>query len=117
MHLSTAMMLGSTTCKMEAGNWNSCGIGCAGNAIGIPNTENPDDRLVPLFNAWPWLSDEWFVWVIFDTKVCAGKMTFDAYVDWVKSIEPSCGDCNEFVCKCVQKMDETPTLQLQEVTQ
>lgn len=35
MRLSEAIMLGSTTVKMEAGNWGACALGAACNALGI----------------------------------------------------------------------------------
>jgi len=35
MRLSEAIMLGSTTVKMKAGDWNSCAFGAACNALGI----------------------------------------------------------------------------------
>ena len=41
MKLSEAIMLGSSTCKMERGNWNTCALGAAANAIGIERTEDP----------------------------------------------------------------------------
>lgn len=36
MKLSDAMNLGATLCSMEAGNWNSCALGVAGTAVGVP---------------------------------------------------------------------------------
>lgn len=36
MRLSTAMALGRNLCSMEAGNWNSCALGVAGTAVGVP---------------------------------------------------------------------------------
>ena len=48
MRLSTAMMLGSTTCKMVPADWNSCGLGCAANAVGIPEaTPKTENRAKP----------------------------------------------------------------------
>jgi hypothetical protein len=111
MKLSTAMMMGSATVKMEAGNWNSCAIGAALNAMGVPqgNDESGIDRVIdaafdPL---WPWLrskdprqSQLAHITLLFDKSVCTGKMTFEQLVDYVRSIEPECGECNRFQCSC-----------------
>jgi hypothetical protein len=29
-------------------------------------------------------------------------MTFEQLVDYVRSVEPSCGECNRFECTCVK---------------
>ena len=60
MKLSEAMMLGSTTCKMVRGDWNSCALGCAGNAVGIANfdTIKGEGRIFPIYDYWPWLSSQ-----------------------------------------------------------
>jgi hypothetical protein len=144
MKLSEAMMLGSTTCKMEAGNWDSCALGCAGNAVGIEQTKYPVNSLLPdgvtppwkaIYNQWPWLEQNredsspvnyvmpngtfetrinylnceflpaaTHIYNRFDSMVCKGLMTLEQLVDYVRSIEPECGDCNRFDCLCVQKM-------------
>lgn len=115
MRLSDAMMLGSVTCRMERYNWNSCAIGCAGNAIGIPNWGNVGQgRQNLLLQVWPWLlqpchcamcvavtmnreNAQLVGWVetycghitsAFDFDVCQGGMSFEALVDWVRSVEP-----------------------------
>lgn len=125
MKLSEAMMLGSTVMKMEPRNWNSCALGCAGTAIGIPQVEgdmyNATSRAQPIQKAWPWLKGtcekEWIaggfiaiadiqaerIWLRFDNLVCNGEMTFEALVDYVRSIEPECGECNRFECTCAPK--------------
>lgn len=36
MRLSDAMLMGRNLCSMEAGNWNSCALGVAGTAVGVP---------------------------------------------------------------------------------
>ncbi len=124
MKLSEAMMLGSVTCKMVPGDWNSCGLGCAGNAVGIPQSERKKGagRSRLICDNWPWLrgydgdGNFWNrrVWERFDFQVCEGKMTFEQLVDYVRSVEPECGECNQFKCVCdptevsekVQKMDK-----------
>jgi hypothetical protein len=117
---------------MKAGDWNTCALGAAGNAVGIPNfVKTPRQQL--LFAKWPWLVSEvpqpfepferivycgasyyyeglgspWHPWHgritrRFDEEVCAGRMTFEQLVDYMASIEPECGECNKFVCSCVK---------------
>lgn len=116
MRLSEAIMLGSTTCKMVAGDWNSCALGCAGNAVGIEqgdaNYKMSDGRRRwhHIDDAWPWLSKEpilsWDIWLMFDNEVCEGKKTLEQLADFVRSIEPDCGECNLRKCVCEQVVDE-----------
>lgn len=100
MKLSTAMMLGSTTCKMKPGKISSCAIGAALNALGEP----VKGRYGRAEELWPWLSTEYFgvITAKFDTEVCYGHMTLEQLVDYVRSVEPSCGECNRFNCSCVK---------------
>lgn len=123
MKLSEAMMLGSVTCKMQFGDWNSCGLGAAANALGMPRASNgpfdlDDARLAPMFAYWPWIAPaeldrykgvpagaQYFGGDIasrFDREVVSGMMTFEQLVDYVASIEPACGDCNQFTCTCAK---------------
>lgn len=120
MKLSVAIMLGSTTCRMIPNDWNSCALGAAGNAIGIPeatakigcfsNQLCPDGliRLIHIQAEWPWLQGNLLesVWRMFDYEVCGGKKTLEQLVDYVSSIEPQCGDCNRFVCTCQKEATE-----------
>lgn len=59
MKLSEAMMLGSTTCRMIPGDWNSCALGAALNAIGVPQ-QDALTKKCPRSGAvkaiWPWLA-------------------------------------------------------------
>lgn len=110
MKLSEAMMLGSATCKMVAGDWNSCALGAAANAIGIPQSKVlfGVGRGHAIRAAWPWLETRQPSELLsiseivfrFDNEVCEGKMTFEQLVDYVRSIEPECGECNRFECTC-----------------
>jgi len=105
MKLSEAMMLGSTTCKMLPADINSCALGCAGNAVGIPlcvAREGGWQRLQAIQDRWPWLSDSLseVIWTLFDNHVCCGEMTLEQLVDYVRSVEPACGECNQFECSC-----------------
>jgi len=114
MKLSDAMVLGTTTCKMKAGDINSCAIGAACNAVGMK--EQGDWRGVDGFSryresrlVWPWLNSPSpsrygdamrNIYLLFDLEVCEGTMTFEELIQYVRSVEPSCGDCNEFECSC-----------------
>lgn len=114
MRLSEAMMLGSVTCKLIPADWNSCAFGCAGNAVGIEQASAkghgsqvlPDGRmrLGVIREYWPWLSNsELFdsIWRMFDCEVCFDRTkTLEQVADYVRSIEPSCGECNRFDCTC-----------------
>lgn len=113
MRLSTAIMLGAATCKMEAGNINSCAYGAALNAMGIPlevdGMQDGGPRYFAIEGLWPWTVDGelWHreaakVITLFDSRVCDGRMTLEQLVDWVRSVEPDC-DCNRFNCTCTKE--------------
>jgi hypothetical protein len=116
------MMLGSATCKLHRGDWNTCALGAAANAVGIvsENRYTPN-RWLAIYAKWPWLAqfpkkpsyphsvkDHWGQYCdwgkkiahVFDYEVCTGQTTFERLVDWVKSVEPQCGECNRFECAC-----------------
>lgn len=138
MKLSTAMMLGSTTCRMEPGEWNTCALGAAANAVGLcpvfsttlfgQPVDCTNVRIDQLNKTWPWLelslADEPVdeeskgneIWRLFDEEVCDGTMTFEQLVDYVSKIEPHCGSCNRYDCRCVQKMDSQNAPQTEAVT-
>lgn len=116
MRLSEAIMLGSTTCKMEPLNINSCAYGCALNALGVPKDESVGVdgehlyRYVALKKIWPWTADAEVgmsdlgvsVYQKFDSEVCEGEITLEQLADYVRSIEPDCGECNRFNCTCAK---------------
>jgi hypothetical protein len=128
MRLSEAMMLGSTTCKMIPNDWNSCALGAAGNAVGIPQANKkvlgqsqicPDGnlRIGKIGDAFPWLLDNYHAFMgviyhLFDRDVCEGKMTFEQLIDYVRSIEPECGECCKFECSCVKQAAAIPVAEL-----
>jgi hypothetical protein len=76
--------------------------------------------MIHIHEAWPWIMDgnkffraDWMagqeqvsgleaIWSRFDILVCAGRMTLEQLVDYVRSIEPDCGECNKFECTCVK---------------
>lgn len=114
MKLSEAMMLGSATMKMIQFNIRSCALGAAANAIGIPapSPENRHLRGLLIAEKWPWITDRYVTrnpWSTygshiaqeFNARVCGGRISFEALVDHVRSIEPECGECNRFECTCV----------------
>lgn len=133
MKLSEAIMLGSTTCKMIPEDINSCALGVACNALGIPVHERASVTMDPCtglgrfaslvikpgFNRyhavsrlWPWLNEfpglaakpnyGQKITRLFDTDVCLGRMTLEQLADYVRSVEPECGECNQFMCTCVR---------------
>lgn len=118
MKLSEAMMLGSSTCKMVPADWNSCALGAAANAVGIPFAKDHTEesaRIDAMIKYWPWLYDDkgytqefHTIWATFDDRVCKGLMTYEQLVDYVKSIEPECGECNQFKCTCTNTKDQEP---------
>lgn len=124
MRLSTAMMLGdvlrerdgSLYLTVSGGRACGCAIGGAYLAIGRTRVDHQT------MSEFPWLMDIgpdgqncWTAQIgcgvsgISFNSVMRGDFTFEQLVDYVRSVEPSCGDCNKFDCSCVQKMDVTPT--------
>lgn len=124
MKLSEAMMLGSVTCKMEPSNLSTCALGAAANAVGIPTFEDlpiPGLRPAEIAKTWPWLltarfapQPPWRLWGahiadLFNQQVCRENLTYEQLVDYVASVEPGCGECNERVCSCVGlRIEEVP---------
>jgi hypothetical protein len=120
MKLSEAIMLGAATCKMESANINYCAYGAALNAAGIAQCNLQDNwgiRYIAAVDLWPWIAANDpkrrvqqnlvpfndlgnSIWQKFDYEVCGDKMTLEQLVDYVRSIEPNCGDCNRFECTC-----------------
>lgn len=120
MKLSEAIMLGSTTCRLEPMNLNHCALGCAANAMGMPKhepfTKRAWDRVNAIHKEWPWIirspggvREEYGFQItrMFDGEVCLGFKTLEQLVDWVRSVEPDCGECNRFDCTCTKTTTET----------
>lgn len=115
MKLSEAMMLGAATMKMERFRIESCAIGAAANALSLVAYDGTFARLHAIFYTWPWLAGPMLrgcrfpsqectrIIRTFDNDVCDGSMTFEQLVDYVRSIEPACGECNRFECTCAPK--------------
>jgi hypothetical protein len=109
MKLSEAIMLGSTQCKMEPASFSTCVLGVSLWAIGLP-ARSPDwgSRYDLIAQVWPW-TDAYSrpgkmylqeIYQRFDHRVCTGEMTLEQLVDYVKSVEPECGECCRFDCVC-----------------
>lgn len=115
--LSEYIMLGIGTVEtMVAGDINSCALGIALNAAGVPAINkvswmSVNARYFALYVMWPWLSEpveptsrvDWCdaVWTRFDNCVIRDRsMTIEQLADYVKSVEPECGECNRFKCTC-----------------
>ena len=123
MKLSEAMMLGDslrkrnhrvTLMRME-GTCVGCAIGGAILAVGGTSR----DEFEQLF---PWVQDfrsqrgksVWYEVSGMFFKVAHNWMPLEEIADWVRSIEPECGECNCFDCICPKVQQETP--QVVEVT-
>lgn len=103
MRLSDAMVLGSTLVKMHPGCWETCAIGAAASAVGIPVD---DARVESIIDEWPWLqanNDRYFMEILtlFDQKVCQHRMSMEALIAYVRQIEPPC-DCGVRDCVCAR---------------
>lgn len=113
--LSTMMMLGSTMCdfnpdtylRKDAERFCGCAIGMACLAAG----EETGNRRSQIF---PWITvnadrpmheHQTFDSLISSKfrEVCISESpvkAFEALADWVRSVEPACGECNYFSCVC-----------------
>lgn len=107
MKLSTSMMLGDSIMSRTPREWLNMGTncGCAAGRAYIANggsTELWERIHVGAFMAmWPWLNSD----ILNEIScrfygVCAGLTTLEQLVDWIKNIEPACGECNKFDCDC-----------------
>lgn len=90
MKLHEAMLLGSSLCKLKAGNWNSCILGVAGSAAGIPEWGNfGRKRNIAIREIFPILfktTNEYYefhyTWVVgFDFQ---GDLIHTKGIQWVK---------------------------------
>jgi hypothetical protein len=119
MKLSEAMMLGDGLRKrdyrtyllpLHGGKWCGCAIGGATLAMG--RTGRFAHR-----ELWPWLNKlniskrSWEIEIglqgeISFKAVMRDECTFEQLVDYVRSIEPECGECNRFECSCSVPAEE-----------
>lgn len=115
MKLSTAMMLGAAQMPQNDGvswfgtnypKYDNCG--CAIGRAWFAAGQTADDwhSGCSFCNVWPWL------WMKGDTlghvsilfmEHLRGQRTFESIVDYVRSIEPECGECNRFDCTCAKE--------------
>lgn len=96
MLLSDAVMLGSVSVKLQAGDWNNCGLGAAATAVGVPCMQH---------GRWPWLAKNFNLMNLarmFDDRVSHGDLSLEEFVAHIRSIEPPCGECCDFDCVCVR---------------
>ena len=109
MKLSEAMMLGDSLRERDGSCWydpkNNCGCAMGGAALAIG--EGGRWLLhVEFYRMWPWLSIENLNAISYRfLRVCAGTQTFEELVDYVRSIEPECGECNTYVCTCKKTVE------------
>jgi hypothetical protein len=130
MKLSEAMMLGevmmpknngNTWFGTQVGRYDDCGcaIGRAWFAVGRKVSEWTVTGNNSGFEAeWPWLSGNYAGQIsIYFKEVLESKMTFEQLVHHVRSIEPSCGECNHFECTCSANSETTEVSHVDSITQ
>lgn len=118
MKLSEAMMLGDLMRKrvnhiyLSVHPDGACGCAIGGATLAMGRTGNEDHEAL-----WPWLREKGPHGRLWDyvigigaadgnpsfTEVMRGHITFEQLVDYVRSIEPACGECNRFECTCAPK--------------
>lgn len=112
MKLSEAMMLGDIALTRSSTTWldRSAGCGCAiGRAYAVVGGNAFSPSIADFTPLWPWLGfDELIDISDLFSAVTAAQMTFEQLVDFVRSIEPSCGECNKFECSCAKTEVEQP---------
>jgi hypothetical protein len=112
MKLSESIMLGEVIMPRNQGeSWLSKDCGCAIGRAYVANGGSFEEFAKVLHyrvftEMWPWAGDCILGGIsLFFSQVVAGTKTIEQLVDYVRSIEPECGECCEFTCGCVQKMD------------
>jgi hypothetical protein len=120
MRLSEAILSGACTISMEQGDIDSCALGGAANAVGVPSCKEigVSGRYKRILDVWPWLDariDSGPTYMLeitlkFDTDVCTGNMTMEQLVNYVRSVEPAC-HCNTFNCSCVMIKDQAAAME------
>lgn len=136
MKVSDAIVLGCMMGKLEGGSWNTCVLGVAANAVGIVkqfrmnflgiSTNVFRFRISGMEKTWPWLKDypedsldpiTWLNRISYRFECCVcppdsddpDPAKFEELLAYIRSIEPSCGDCNRFECSCVGlRIEEVP---------
>jgi hypothetical protein len=115
--LSTMMMLGAglveqnpdTYLRKDEGQWCGCAIGMACLAAGESSAANRH-IIFPWLNSSPSDNYSSFESIIsqkfreayrqahVDNKSAA---SLEGLADWIRSVEPACGECNSFKCVCI----------------
>lgn len=90
-----------------------CMMGAALIAVGKAEDENNRNARAVL-REWPWLSDisDLETQYAFETEVterfhlvARGEMTYEQLIDYVRSVEPECGECCRFECICAKQSE------------
>lgn len=113
MKLSIAMLMGDTLRKRDAEHWltedGSCGCAMGGALLAVSGTAKDLKQPracawsspVTFFRRWPWLTETELINISGQfNRVVDGDATFESLVDYVRSIEPECGECCQFDCAC-----------------
>ena len=127
MKLSDAMVLGdslrtrnSDVYLMKKRDGSYCGCAIGGAFLAAAEDARPGHIDEYISSHWPWLDEDHpslpCLWrsVIGRHReegfqaVMDGKITFEQFIQYIKSVEPECGQCNTFKCQC-QAVDANPT--------
>ena len=118
MRLSDAAMLGSLMQRYEVRDWNSCFLGLAANAVGVPRVSeikattiagmsgefacfDVSGRIEGILAHWPWLASNENEHMYEITHLFDHGMPFDKLVEYVRTIEPPC-ECGVRECCCAR---------------
>lgn len=115
MKLSSAIMLGMQTLDLSGNDFNCDILGVAANAVGIPRAvwtkESIEARDESILDHWPWLAKQIPVegkdyyqtrFVEFSGRFDGEGSTLGDLLNYIRSIEPECGECNDYACTCAR---------------
>jgi hypothetical protein len=113
--LSSAIMLGMNTLDLSGNDFNCDILGVAANAVGIPRAvwtkESIHERNESILDQWPWLEKQIPVegkdyyqtrFVELSGRFDGEGSTLGDLLNYIRSIEPECGECNYYDCICVR---------------
>jgi hypothetical protein len=108
-------MLGMNTLDLSGNDFNCDILGVAANAVGIPRAvwtqESIHERNESILDQWPWLEKQIPVEGkdYYQTRFDELSGRFDGedgtlgdLLNYIRSIEPECGECNYYDCICVR---------------